>query len=297
MMRKWITAVILTSLIITAYPVSGIASDIGDEAAGKQEEQSAFSHSDKLLQLSKNLYQAATDGNRQLVFYYFNRLERLAADKDYRQYGSSHGWSAVDRAISGLRSALQPGKPYKPYNDMRTYGAQLLLAFDALVHEKGALWKTYHEVLTEDVNRIVKAWRRNTGDGAEAAFAAVKPLSDHIRLIVPAALMKRDQEQVVSLQEAYRYTYNLLEAGKRGELDREWMEQALNSLSNAIDILFQEPGDRLSEPVISPVYGSMPWRWTIVVALLILSVLGYVGWQKFLYERDKMIKHHPSNLP
>ncbi|GGF88965.1 sporulation protein YpjB [Paenibacillus abyssi] len=293
MRGKLTITIMLASLLLVLCPVNSgaaartVAVPVSVDSALQQ-------HAVRLAAISDELYQAASDGNKQLTYYNLSRLRRLTADPSVRQLGSKQGWTAAEETIRQLSDALQYGKLN---GDARADGAKLMLAFDALSSGERALWISYHEIMQDDLNRLIKAWQRQTDDRTEAAVAALKTLSGHIELIVPAALMQRDPMLVQALQETYQYTLSLLNAGQSGRLERLWMDNSLAALSQAVDLVFYDSEGETIEPVLSPIYGGMPWRWTIVIGLLIISVLMYVGWQKYRFERDRVVKQDRANLP
>lgn len=259
----------------------------GKRAAGYTRETA------RLLELSDELYQSAFEGNRQLVFQYTQRLARLSAVPELRSaVGSAAGWRELDATARRLQQVILGGKPHA---ELWQASSRLMLAYDALAKSEQALWLNYEEVLKEDVRRVFLAWRTLEKHHAAAAVAALKPLEDHVRLIRPAALLEREVEQVEALQQSVVFARRLLEAAADGRADRSRVEPMFGALDAAIDRLFGSQHSAEAEPVFSPVLTGMPWRWTLLLSIIIISVLSFSGYRRYRYERERIVPRQPVN--
>ncbi|MBJ6363555.1 sporulation protein YpjB [Paenibacillus sp. GCM10012307] len=258
------------------------------EQAASSRADSAFNpETIRLYHLSDELYQQSHEGNRQLAYRSLLRLDSLSRVAEVRkQYGSDEGWQAVDDVAKRLEQVIQSGKPH---GQLWFYSSQLMLAYEALAQDEQALWLSYKEVLQEDVRRVFLAWKQLGSQHSEAALAALKPLEDHVQLIAPAALMQREPALVRSVTESLSYSRSLLQAAATGSADQRWAEASFQTVSAAINQLFIPPEGEGAEPVFTPVYLGMPWRWTFLIGFVVLSVLTYSGWRKFKYEQDRIV--------
>lgn len=241
----------------------------------------------RLFELSDELYQSAFEGNRQLVFQYAQRLASMSAAPELREaVGTEAGWRELDATTSRLQQVIQGGKPY---DELWHASSRLMLAYDALAQAEHALWMSYEEVLREDVRRMFLAWKALDRNHAAAAVAALKPLEDHVRLIMPAALLQREEGDIASMKETVAFARRLLEASAAGKVEKSRVEPVFAALEAAIDRLFRSPEPGEAEPVFPPVFTGMPWRWTLLLALIILSVLSFSGYRAYRYERDRLV--------
>ncbi|RXZ80235.1 hypothetical protein EBB07_19985 [Paenibacillaceae bacterium] len=289
MLKKLRVVILLLTMIIAAQPLTA-ASIAAQEpfAIGHRTDQERQERFARLTELTNELYRSSTAGNRQAGFQYIQRLQHAVDEQSFRALGSAEGWAAADEALASIAKAVRQGKSASAW---RSSAAQLLLAFDALIYEEQGIWLTYHKVLLSDINRTMNAWRRQTDDNVIAAVATLKQLSDHIELVTPAALMQRDPSRVEALRQTYRQAAALLHNAQGGQYDRLYLDHALSAVIEAINRLFELPGQTADEPVMAPpIYREAPWRWVLMLGTFILTVLSYASWRKFNFEQNRLIQ-------
>ncbi|GBF72794.1 hypothetical protein PA598K_01062 [Paenibacillus sp. 598K] len=239
---------------------------------------------DQLSEAAQALYRSAAEGNRQLVYQQVQRLRQKAADPQLRAVGQAEGWQEVDNVLSELTTRLQGrGSVY----EVRLASARLSLAFDALSGGAEAAWRSYYPVIRDDISRLNKAWHRQTEDYATAALAVARGMREHYRMIEAAALLQQQSGQVHALEMSLHYITSQLEQAERDQRRYTSVSRSIHALSDTVDRLFERPVDSVPDPVIFIDRGKMPLRFIFLLGVLIVAVLLYAGWQRYIYDRNR----------
>lgn len=232
----------------------------------------------RLDETADSLYKAAYTNNRQAGYKYVQQLEKLLQSNQLRQTGHAAGWDMLEESASSIEASLQ-SKVWS--NDWLTASARIHLTTDALLRPGHALWLQYEKVMLEDLRRVNQAWKRQTGDGAIAARAAMESFTAHLSKIEAAASMQRSPERINEVKDRMRYTNILLEAGMRGQSKQDWTDDSIDDLGYALTRLFSEGLPMEEEQVIAPISIANPISWTFLIGAIIMAVLTYTGWRKY----------------
>lgn len=242
---------------------------------------------DQLTEASQALYRSAAEGNRQVVYQQVQQLRQKAAHPQIRSKGQAEGWLEVDVMLAELTTGLQG---VSSTHELRVASARLSLAFDALNGGHEALWRSYYPLIRDDVNRLNKAWHRQTSDYASAALAVTRGMREHYRMIEVAALFQQQPEMVRELDASIDHIAVQLASAEQDQMRYASVSRSIQSLAYAVDRLFLTPADTVADPVIFIDKGKMPLRFALIMAVLIIAVLLYAGWQRFKYDRDRFTR-------
>ncbi|MFF2482188.1 sporulation protein YpjB [Paenibacillus sp. NPDC058071] len=266
--------IVMTFLAISAmfHPASQAMGEGG--YAGKQ----------SLLRLDKTaeqLYQAAYTNNRQAGYKYVQQLEKQMDSVSLRDVaGQSEGWRLLEDSVSAVEASLHGGRSGTSW---MLEAARIHLTTDALIRPQHALWLQYEKLMLEDLQRVKRAWNRQTGDGAAAARAAMDSFTAHLAKIEAAAAVQRPGERIAQLKERMRYTNVLLDAGVRGQSKQDWTEDSIADLRDSLVRLFDDGLAGNEEPAFSPVAEARPIAWVLLLGAVISGVLAYNGWRQYKY--------------
>ncbi|MBD2869683.1 sporulation protein YpjB [Paenibacillus arenilitoris] len=232
----------------------------------------------KLDELANSIYNAAYTGNRQAGFQYVQQLERVLDVAADVLPGHRDGWTAMAKDADAIKlKLLIKGSGAGWLSE----ASRLRLSADALVHPEHALWLQYETVMLDDLSRTEKAWKRQTGDAAQAARAALDSLRSHAERVEPAVAMLYGSDRMLELKERLRYTDRLLKsaaapADKDGPVDH-----SLNALKDAIVRLYENSGAAIAVPAVAPPASANPIGWAMLLGAIISAVLTYSGWRKY----------------
>ncbi|MOA33385.1 hypothetical protein D3C78_1546770 [compost metagenome] len=138
--------------------------------------------------------------------------------------------------------------------------------------------------MQDDLSRVQKAWKRQAGDGAAAARAAMSSLQLHAERIEPTILLLHGSMQGLELKERIKYTNQLLESTGRTTATDQLIDQSLTALKNTIVQLYSKTGNKESLPAVAPLAAAGPLGWTLFLGAIISAVLAYSGWRKYKME-------------
>lgn len=235
----------------------------------------------RLDEAADQLYKAAYTNNRQAGYKYVQQVEKLLQNDEMRQTGQSAGWQLLQASVQSIEASLENGRLQ---SDWLTAAASIHLTTDALLRPSHALWLQYEKVMLEDLHRINVAWKRQTGDGAIAARAAMNSFTAHLSRIEAAAAMQRPHERIEELNERIRYTNVLLEAGMKGQTKQDWTDDSIDELRAALTRVFSDGLLSEEEPVIAPLAAANPISWTFLIGAIIMAVLAFTAWRKYRQE-------------
>ncbi|MCA0754389.1 hypothetical protein KP806_04960 [Paenibacillus sp. N4] len=234
----------------------------------------------RLDELAGSLYHAANINNRQAGYAYLQQLQRLL-EGGQRPGGMNEGWEFMKLDSDAIGRALVSGDAAAGWT---REAARLRLAADALVRPDHALWLQYESLMLDDLSRVEKAWKRQTGDGAEAARAALGSLQSHADRIEPAVAILFGSMHAAELKGRIRYTNQLLESGTMSPSSEHLVNQSLKSLNASVIRLFDRSGSVEVEPAVAPIAAANPIKWTLMLGAVISAVLTYTGWRKYKAE-------------
>lgn len=265
-----------------AAPTPAVESSALDKQAG-----SAVA---KLSQLADELYTAANDANRQVVYNLLQRMEELSELDAVRASGTAAGWTAYDQTVKELKQALSvKGTSQKWYLE----AAKLKLASDALYRPTVPLWLQYEGILKDDENRISVAWQSQTEGRYAAAKVNLNIYRDHIDRFEIAALMQRDEGQIQALRDQVTYTERILNAVDGGTVKPQEVQFALEGLDSAASRLFRlSDGQPALAEAIPPGTTIGEYRKgsgqivEMFIAAFVMAVLGFAGWRKYNVYRN-----------
>lgn len=239
---------------------------------------SPYKQLSRLDETANALYEAANTDNRQAGFLHVQQLERMIKGELKGKSGKMEGWAAIEQDARAIEQTITSSDTSSGW---LKEAARIRLATDALVRPEHALWLQYESIMLDDLSRVEKAWKRQTGDGAIAARATMNSLQEHAERIEPAISMIYGSMHGAELIERIRYTNQLLESKKSHPLNEVMINHSLKALNNAIVKMFDHGGRAEVVPAIAPLATANPLSWTFFLGAIISAVLTYSGWRKY----------------
>lgn len=245
----------------------------------------------KLSQLMDQLYTAANDANRQVVYTLLQRIEGLSANEAVRKNGTEAGWAAFDQTVKQMKQRVsEKGASQQWYLE----AAKLKLASDALYRPTVPLWLQYEGVLKDDENRIKVAWQSQIEGHVAAAKVNLDIYRDHMDRFEIAALMQRDEAQIQAVKAQITYTERILAAVDGRTVKPQEVIYALNGLDSAASRLFRlSDGQPALAEAITPGMTIGEYRRgsgqivEMFIAAFVMGILGFAGWRKYSIYRDE----------
>ncbi len=145
--------------------------------------------------------------------------------------------------------------------------AKLRLATDALTHKKEPMWLYYYKILREDGNQLRYAIEDN--DKIQIT-RNLDQIMKHYDVIRPAVMISRQPSEVRKVDSFLLY------------LNRE------PNVSNMeqFDVILNELFERKAATVYMEMsYPQNPFFITFVMASIIISILSFVGWRRYKYDK------------
>jgi sporulation protein YpjB len=239
---------------------------------------SPYKQLQRLDDMASSLYEAANTNNRQTSYQYVQQLQRIIEGELRQSTGNVEGWLAMAQDASAIERTLVSGAGSSSW---LMEAARIKLAADALLRPEHALWQQYESVMLDDLSRVEKAWKRQTGDGAIAARATMTSLQEHAKRIEPAIRMLYGGMLEAELTERIQYTNKLLEANAHNITNDAMIDRSLKALKESLVRLFDQSGRDNSLPAVAAIPTSNPLSWTLFLGALISAILTYSGWRKY----------------
>ncbi|MGM0880442.1 MAG: sporulation protein YpjB [Bacillota bacterium] len=239
---------------------------------------SPYNQLSRLDETANALYEAANTDNRQAGFLHVQQLERMIEGELKGKSGKMEGWAAIEQDAKAIEQTITSSEASSGW---LMEAARIRLATDALVRPEHALWLQYESIMLDDLSRVEKAWKRQTGDGAIAARATMNSLQEHAKRIEPAISMIYGSMHGAELNERIRYTNQLLETKKSNALNEVMINHSLKALHTAIVKMFDHSGRAEVMPAVAPLATANPLSWTLFLGAIISAVLTYSGWRKY----------------
>lgn len=284
------SAVIIGVLAMGSFASEAAAAAPTPAALNTAPDKLGSSPLSKLSQLTDQLYTAANDANRQVVYTLLQRIEGLSAYDAIRSHGTEAGWTAFDQTVKQMKQEVsEKGTSQHWYLE----AAKLKLASDALYRPTVPLWLQYEGVLKDDENRIKVAWQSQIEGHNAAARVNLNIYRDHMDRFEIAALMQRDETQIKGLKDQITYTERILAAVDGGTVKPQEVLYALDGLDAASSRLFRlSDGQPALAEAIPPGTTIGEYRRgsgqivEMFIAAFVMAVLGFAGWRKYSQYRD-----------
>lgn len=239
---------------------------------------SPYSQLQRLDDIASTLYEAAYTNNRQAGFLHVQELQRIIEGELKYSSGKNDGWKAIEQDAQMIQQTLVSGSNRSGW---LMEAARIRLAIDALIRPEHALWLQYESIMLDDISRVEKAWKRQTGDGAVAARATMANLQEHAERIAPTMDMLYGNRHEAELTKRIQYTNQLLEASSSNITNEAMINHSLKALKQSIVRIFDRSGREEALPAVAPILTSSPLSWTLFLGSLISAVLTFSGWRKY----------------
>lgn len=257
-----------------------------------QRHEERFEQGANRVQISSQQKQMIEELNRkaEIVFQYVREDNPEQARVELHELGqlvsqmSFHGITNVE-GIEALTHSIVEGKEslnavqYEPQKSM--YAAiQIRLAVDALKKSRNAMWLQYEKVFSEDVKRMRAAIDGNEREAMVSSFEQTKL---HLSLIRPSLFIRREPAQV----EAIDSLMQAMEQRIQQEQNLESIRPLIEHYATLMHEIFHEESDETFVTIED--VKARPLLWSTIIGSLIISVLSYVAYRRYRYERDHFV--------
>jgi sporulation protein YpjB len=235
---------------------------------------------EKFHQTAETVYQGAIEGDLIKVRSNVTQLESQLKQIPLGDLTSVEGIRALTNSIVETKRVVNAVK-VDPQRWLFTT-AKMRLAVDALIHAKQPMWVQYYKVFLEDIDQLERAAKAGQGADVQQSF---RGFQEHYELIRPSAIIQRDPSTVEAVDSYVSYLQTRVAAQPFQS------DQAVEVIAMAKPILqqlFQKTSDT---PTFVPIgSGDDIWVWTIGIGAVVISVLTYVGWRKYQYEKQLALR-------
>lgn len=258
---------------------------------GCQQEQEE-EHENNRVQISAEQKKLLQDMNKaaEFVFQYLqedkleqarNELQTLGHLVSQLQFA---GLTEVE-GIEALTQAIVAGKETLSavqYDHNKSLYAviQIRLAVDALKKSRNAMWLQYGKVISDDVRKMRNAIDANDRETVIKSFEQTKL---HLSLIRPSLLIRRAPSQV----EAVDSLMIAMEQRLHDEQTLEPFRALVEHYATLMSEMFHEEAEDTFITVED--VKARPLLWSTIIGSLIVSVLSYVAYRRYRYERDHFV--------
>ncbi|WP_179090213.1 sporulation protein YpjB [Paenibacillus sp. FSL H8-0548] len=274
--------IIVPFVICTVMSISFVGSVWGNYNSNVLYASLLSASSDKQLQrldeIAGSLYEAAYTNNRQAGFQQVQQLQRMMTVELRRASGHKEGWIAMEQDARSIERALVNSQMS---SEWLLQAARIRLAADALVRPEHALLLQYESIMQDDLSRVEKAWKRQTGDGAIAARASMNSLEAHMKRVEPAMNLLYGSMHGAEVVERISYTNRLLEASRSNTTNDAMIDRSIIALKESIVHMYDKSGRAEVLPTTAIASTSNPLSWTLFLGAFISAILTYSGWRKY----------------
>lgn len=257
-------------------PFMAMAAAAPERKPDRQQVMSGKAQADarSFLGAAEDLYEAVLEGDPSSVLRHVQLTEQRLRSLSMEEIASAEGIEALARSVARMKRAVANVKGNMA--EWSDTAAEIRLAADALAHTDAPLWHRYREIMREDV-RLIEQAAVAESNRKEAQQQLVR-LKRHYELIRTAILLHAQPFEIERSDSVLRYAERVLSADP---LNRDLLGGMISSLREAMEGLFPPPGDAKTtyiEPLPSP---PMPWGWTALLGVFIVSVLSWAGWLRY----------------
>ncbi|MEV5028360.1 sporulation protein YpjB [Paenibacillus sp. LPE1-1-1.1] len=232
----------------------------------------------RLDDIVSSLYEAAYTNNRQAGFQDIQRLKRILEGELKYSVGRIEGWLAIEKDTGLIEQKLMKAASDSSW---LMEASRIRLAADALVNSDHALWLQYESVMLDDLSRIERAWKRQTGDGAIAARASMNSLENHAARISTAMSIQFGSMREAELKERINYTNRLLDASIVNKTNEAMIDRSLTATKESLIRMFDQSRSKEEVPAVAAVPLKNPLSWTLFLGAFISAILAFSGWRKY----------------
>lgn len=275
--RMRIRVLPLVLLLLAAAGLQGCSrADEGFPALAAAPDPAQAQQFEKLNRLADELYRQSGIGDLAPARDKLQTLGRFITGVSFEGAASVEGVNALTETVTEANRRFNAAR-ISPEGAVKA-AAKLKLAADALSHPNEPIWMQYYKLFAEDTRLLEAALNGNSIKDAQSRFQSIQDRYDTIR---PAVWISRTPSEGEKMDSILRTLGSRLQSsGTKAEnllsLTKQWKE--------ALDELFRKQGDRTAYlPVAQP---DDPFKWSLTIGSLIISVLGYAAWRMFQSDRN-----------
>lgn len=223
----------------------------------------------ELERIAEHIYEAAKAGDVELSRGKLDQYTALMVKISYDGITGAEGLQALTQTL------IEAKETFNRIRFSRQEGViaavKLRLVTDALSRRNAPLWLEYHSLLARDAGELKAAVEERN---AARALKALEALRGHYGIIRPSALVSREPAAVEKMDSLLAFLSREL-AAKPPNFARSG--QGIEHLEAALSGLFGKDSETGAPVLIR----QPPAMWTGVITAAIVTVLAYVGWQKY----------------
>lgn len=278
MLRKLLCTSFICMILLGCLPnqIVSLASDASSII--NETVISAEQENETLVQFNQSadaVYRYALEGDLPKVRGELTRLEQLVKRIHLGKLTTVEGVKAISDSVVETKRAVNAVRI-----DMDRWlvvTAKLRLAADALNHPQQPMWLQYYKVFSDDLNQMEQGLAQKQDAKTKSAYNS---FLQHYRIIRPAAIIQRSPEAIERFDS---YLTFLRKKVASNPIVKSETEDAVNLGRELVQEMFLKKKDT---PTFVPISGGDdPWIWTIGIGAVVISVLSYVGYRKYQYEK------------
>lgn len=220
---------------------------------------------DQLNQLAEKIYADVNHNKIEEARKGIIDFSELAINIRFHKVTTPEGVNALMETIVFAKQTFSPVQ-YST-NEGVIAAAKLRLAADALTHKKEPMWLHYYKILREDGNQLRHAIENN--DQLQVT-RSLDQIMKHYDVIRSAVMISRQPSDVRKVDSFFLY------------LNREPHLSNMDQFELILSELFER---KAAEAYMEMSYPQNVFYITFVLASIIISILSYVGWRRYKYEK------------
>ncbi|MFS1512371.1 sporulation protein YpjB [Chengkuizengella sp. SCS-71B] len=275
--RKSIFIVYMLIMVFSIILISGCAMKEPNHSAQKvlSLDEENLKQLETMNMLASEMVQKTTEKNYVEARDILLKLSKQLTEVNYDGLTSIEGLQALsDTFVIAKRNFNSVNLSEE---DTLISSAKVHLVIDALSHQKEPMWLQYYSVLNSDLNELQTA--ASLGN-KEKMNQLLKTYKQHYAFIRPAMIINRDPENIDQLDSYLTFLQNYISDNDKKENVNAVIEELKRFLK---EVFYQDQSS-----TVSPLADQNLFSWVISIGTIIVSVLFYVGWRKYNYEKTNI---------
>src|SRR5690625_3857278 len=269
----------LSSFVWTAFIMALIAGGCSSQSTPTEPEPKLVTTTEQDQQLMVELaktaarfYKIAVADKVEQALAELNVLNRLVPKQKYDGETTVRGLEALTNSINEANKSFVQTE-FNRAQAIRS-SAQVRLAIDALDQSRRPMWMAFEQNFSQDVNKLNVALREND---PSLLAQYVAETSVHFDTIRPAMIVSG---RLIEAEAIQSLLHTLTEAAEKKITDNT--VQLIEHYTVLTTELFKT--ERQTMALQANDHEAL--IWSLSIGLVVISVLAYVAWRRFRYERD-----------
>ncbi|WP_160647301.1 sporulation protein YpjB [Chengkuizengella marina] len=276
--RKTMFIVYMLFIVFSLILLSGCAKKGPNHSATKvmNLDEENLKQLETMNMLASEMVQKTTEKNYAEARDILLKLSEQLTEVNYEGLTSIEGLRALsDTFIMAKRNFNSVNLSEQ---DALLSSAKVHLVIDALSHQKEPMWLQYYSVLNSDLSELQTA--ASLGN-KEKTSQLIETYKQHYDFIRPAMIINREPENIEQLDSYLTFLQNHISVDDKKENVNAVIEELKRFLK---EVFYQNQSS-----TVSPLTGDQTiFSWAISIGTIIVSVLFYVGWRRYDYEKTNI---------